>query len=180
MTPRKSRSKGIEAMDDWGKQFDNWFGQMAVQAEQQLNAWADTIDQQLEPIMTSVETAGDELAKQLEQTITVTLAPLVEEVIQPMLDTPLDIEFDLDQTIDAVIKPWHQTFTPPQNNHHLCTGCQYYHGESYNGQMLVCGMYPYGPQENQTHCPDKVDVDWQEPWKTWLQTTWPSQSSDPD
>ena len=31
-----------------------------------------------------------------------------------------------------------------------CKHCKYYHGESYGGNVLVCGIYPYG-QEN---CPD--------------------------
>ncbi len=35
-------------------------------------------------------------------------------------------------------------------NSSFCKNCKHYHGESYGGNVLICGMYPYG-QEN---CPD--------------------------
>jgi hypothetical protein len=36
-----------------------------------------------------------------------------------------------------------------------CRGCRHYHGQKYGGNLLVCGMHPYGVAED--HCPD-----WQE------------------
>lgn len=36
-----------------------------------------------------------------------------------------------------------------------CKGCCHYHGQKYGGNLLVCGMHPYGVEEE--HCPD-----WQE------------------
>ena len=34
-------------------------------------------------------------------------------------------------------------------NSSFCKNCKHYHGESYNGNQLICGMYPYG-KENAT------------------------------
>lgn len=33
-----------------------------------------------------------------------------------------------------------------------CQGCQHYHGRMYGGSMLVCGMHPYGVEDDR--CPD--------------------------
>ncbi len=33
-----------------------------------------------------------------------------------------------------------------------CEGCDHYHGQTYGGNFLVCGMHPYGVQDE--HCPD--------------------------
>jgi hypothetical protein len=34
----------------------------------------------------------------------------------------------------------------------VCQGCQHYHGQTYGGTLLVCGMHPYGSEEE--YCPD--------------------------
>lgn len=33
-----------------------------------------------------------------------------------------------------------------------CQGCCHYHGQTYGGELLVCGMHPYGVEGE--HCPD--------------------------
>ncbi|MBE9178610.1 hypothetical protein IQ268_08565 [Oculatella sp. LEGE 06141] len=42
---------------------------------------------------------------------------------------------------------------PPQPE--SCQGCCHYHGRVYGGNMLVCGMHPYGAEEDS--CPDWED-----------------------
>jgi hypothetical protein len=49
-----------------------------------------------------------------------------------------------------------------QMNHHIpppkpqrpiaCQGCQFYHGKAYGGQRLICGMHPYGVEDE--YCAD--------------------------
>ena len=34
-----------------------------------------------------------------------------------------------------------------------CKGCQFFHGKSYNGQLMVCAVYPEGWSDGE--CPDK-------------------------
>lgn len=34
-----------------------------------------------------------------------------------------------------------------------CQGCSHYHGQTYGGARLICGMHPYGVEEGD-HCPD--------------------------
>jgi hypothetical protein len=143
-------------MDDWYKQVNDWLNHIGEQVETTVTTIAD-----------AAETAGKEMADRLDRE----LAPWLAQWVQPLLDTPLDLDFDFDQAIDDVIQPWRQTLEPPLNNHPLCAGCQHYHGQAYGGDMLVCGMHPYGPMADQTSCGDKTPIDWQEPWKTWFKAT---------
>jgi hypothetical protein len=143
-------------MDDWQKQFSNWLDTVSTQFETTVVTIADV-----------AEAAGQEMADRVDRD----LQPWLEQLLQPILDTPLDIDFDFDQAIDAVIQPWRQTIAPPLNHQLLCAGCQHYHGQDYGGNMLVCGMHPYGPMPDQTGCSDKTLIDWQEPWKTWFQAS---------
>jgi hypothetical protein len=38
-----------------------------------------------------------------------------------------------------------------------CQGCQNYYGETYNGNRLICGIYPYGWNDGD-ECPDRAEV----------------------
>jgi hypothetical protein len=160
-------------MDDWTQQLTTWLNTTGAQAETWLLDRATAAEVTIDAIATAAETAGKDCAQQFEQTFNPWLEPLIQSIWQPLMDTPLDIEVDLDQAIEAMIQPWHQTIVPPLNNHPLCSGCQHYHGQVYGDAMLVCGMYPYGPMADQTSCPDKQPIDWQEPWKTWFQSNSP-------
>ncbi|MBF2077137.1 MAG: hypothetical protein IGR76_01090 [Synechococcales cyanobacterium T60_A2020_003] len=41
-----------------------------------------------------------------------------------------------------------QRFTPKTPCRPVaCQGCRHYHGRSYGGTMLICGMHPYGVEE---------------------------------
>jgi hypothetical protein len=141
-------------MDDWSAQF---------------NTWLDGIGTQVIELADLAETHSQTIADQLDRELT----PLLESLFQPILDLPLelpDLALDprFDQALDAIAQPWRQTIVPTMNDHPICSGCQHYHGQAYGDQMLVCGMYPFGPMADQTGCPDKQPIDWQEPWKTWF------------
>lgn len=43
--------------------------------------------------------------------------------------------------------------TPSESFHPVCIGCQFYSGTSYGGNLLICGMHPYGWDGGNT-CPD--------------------------
>ena len=38
-----------------------------------------------------------------------------------------------------------------------CQGCQNYHGETYNGNRLICGIHPYGWNDGD-ECRDRAEV----------------------
>jgi hypothetical protein len=44
---------------------------------------------------------------------------------------------------------------PPSARHQrpkACQGCSLYHGQAYNGNRLICGMHPYGVEDD--YCAD--------------------------
>lgn len=147
----------------WSQQITNWLDAVAVQTEAALLDFSEGVVTCLDSLSEVAEQQAETLIDDLDREI----SPWLEQYFQPLLDAPLEVE--LEQAIEAIMRPWRQTIEPPLNQHPICTGCQHYHGEFYAGQMLVCGMYPYGPAADQIHCIDKVEVDWQEPWKSWLQ-----------
>ncbi len=152
--------------DDWGQQITNWLDAVAVQAETALLDFSEGVVTSLESLSEVAEQQAENLIDDIDREI----SPWLEQYFQSLLDAPLEVE--IEQVIEAIIQPWRQTIEPPLNQHPVCTGCQHYHGEAYGGQMLVCGMHPYGPAADQPHCIDKVAIDWQEPWKSWLQQDW--------
>jgi len=43
----------------------------------------------------------------------------------------------------------------PSDRPKTCQGCQNYHGETYNGNRLICGIHPYGWDDDHG-CPDRA------------------------
>ena len=42
---------------------------------------------------------------------------------------------------------------PPRHQRpQVCRGCYFYHGQTYNGNPLICGMHPYGVEDD--YCAD--------------------------
>lgn len=55
---------------------------------------------------------------------------------------------------DTIIDRIRGNTTPPPVG---CKGCKHLHGKTYNGNLLVCGMYPSG-YEGEGGCPDKESL----------------------
>ena len=45
----------------------------------------------------------------------------------------------------------------PSDRPEACQGCQNYHGETYNGNRLICSIHPYGWADGD-ECPDRTEV----------------------
>jgi hypothetical protein len=151
-------------MSDWERNFMAWIDELAEQTETAL------LD-----LSQDIESAIDETIQEVKTSFEQEIAPWLNQLLQPILETPLEFDFDFDRAVDDVVQPFCQTVEPALNQHPICVGCKHYHGQVYGGQMLVCGMHPYGMAEGQVVCADKAAVDWQEPWKSWF-----SRSSDWD
>ncbi|MEN9208229.1 MAG: hypothetical protein Q6L50_09580 [Gloeomargarita sp. GMQP_bins_120] len=58
----------------------------------------------------------------------------------------------LEEALSGLAQPLARTLDPLLMNQPACVGCKHYHGQVYNGQILVCAMHPYGVEG--TQCPD--------------------------
>lgn len=98
---------------------------------------------------------SDEVADQIHQAIAPALDEIDEQLrewFEPFLISAID---ELETTFFDVTAPVSHTVEPLINQHPTCVGCRYYHGQVYNGVMLVCGMHPYGVEGDRDTCPDK-------------------------
>jgi len=98
--------------------------------------------------------ATEEVAEQVQSALVSELDPPVSEFIDSILEAYLGIEI----AVENASQPVMHTVEPILNNHPACVGCRNYHGQMYGGNVLVCGMHPYGWEGEQ--CPD-----WESTWK---------------
>ncbi|MGF1520687.1 MAG: hypothetical protein ACFBSF_00020 [Leptolyngbyaceae cyanobacterium] len=122
-----------------------------------VDAVADEVEKQISPAIdewaegfySAVEPLEHKLDAETER-ISEEFAALVAPLINPLADS-------LEAWLITVTTPVNQTLDPLVNEHTACVGCRHYHGQAYGGNMLVCAMYPYGP--DQEKCSD-----WESTW----------------
>lgn len=82
----------------------------------------------------------------------------IDEALADTLEPVFDILLGFEEVAGEASQPFVQTVNPILQDHPVCVGCRHYHGQSYGGNLLICGMHPYG-YEGET-CPD-----WQSTWE---------------
>ena len=98
--------------------------------------------------------ASEEVVEQVQTVFVVELEQRLGDLIDPILEAYLGIELAVEETAQPMI----HTVEPFLNDRLTCVGCRHYHGQTYGGTMLVCGMHPYGWESDK--CPD-----WQSTWQ---------------
>lgn len=130
------------------------------QSWQQLNATLETMTE-------DVDQTVEFLTNELPEIIVIELEELAQEVFNYLFepesttmefrDWETDTEIDEEQ--DNFAEPLDLLFNPKveatPNHHPACVGCCHYHGRVYSGNLLVCGMHPYGYDGDS--CPDWQD-----------------------
>jgi hypothetical protein len=76
----------------------------------------------------------------------------LKEVLTEILQE-LELEFEEPTSFNWDI-PIHAKPTPDPAIHPACVGCINYNGSDYGGNLLVCGMHPYG-------CGNDICADWE-------------------
>ena len=88
----------------------------------------------------------------------------VTNTIGQEFETPIAnfLDRDLEELLNSLLRPFIdlsiEDINSPNSSmpsHVLCENCENYHGQSYGGTQLVCGMHPYGPDVTQTECDDR-------------------------
>ncbi|MGB3613581.1 MAG: hypothetical protein WBA10_07275, partial [Elainellaceae cyanobacterium] len=136
---------------------DDWFDE--------LNRAVDTVRQDLEFLVKEATDAAIEFTDSVIQISEVvgeqvqeTLLTEAEQVVEQFIDqvdewlAPGHFSLDIDLYWDPDIgEPWVERVTPSATRHPACVGCKHYHGRIYSGNLLVCGMHPYGWEDG--NCP---------------------------
>lgn len=145
-------------MDDW--QQDWW---------EILEKTASDIEKIIEDIGVAVELFTDEvgttiedLAEQLQESVFSEIDRCIEDIFDAVIDVNITTEVIVLEDIDFVdnadslleeldfLGIYREQANFQKNP--ACVGCQNYHGRVYNGNLLVCGMHPYGWTDE--NCPD--------------------------
>lgn len=105
-------------------------------------------------MMDAIVEVSEELVDQMNDA-TVEFEQQMTDFIDPILEAYLGFEV----TLEERTRPLMHTVDPVLNNHPACVGCRNYHGQMYGGNVLVCGMHPYGWEGEK--CPD-----WESTWKS--------------
>jgi hypothetical protein len=123
--------------------------QIADELEKQLrptlDRWAEDFQNSVEPLESTLDRETERLSEELTEFLTPIVVPLSDA---------------LESWLEAIAAPLNSHIDPMVNEHPTCIGCKHYYGQSHGGHMLVCAMYPYGPEQEQ--CPDWESV-WGQP-----------------
>ena len=126
-------------MEKWQKDFFDILETVADEVEQFFLGVTETVDALFE--------LSEGITEQLQVTIATEIEQYLNELTEPFLEASSELEdmIGMDQPYMYVVEPTLQ-------EHPACIGCRHYHGQAYNGNLLVCGMHPYGWEDE--NCPD--------------------------
>lgn len=90
----------------------------------------------------------EEITEQVQSTIVTELDQYFNELAEPIFE----VYWELEEVLGEVDQPFPYPVEPTSQIHPACIGCRNYHGQVYGGNILVCGMHPYGWEDE--NCPD--------------------------
>lgn len=140
--------KAFETMaSEVGQLFED-VGRDVAEATNTLFNFSEEIADDVELTLTQVDQA---IAPKLDQ---------LDEQLSQWVDPLLQAIWGIEATIDRAVEPVTHTVEPWLNQHPVCMGCRYYHGQQYGNEFLVCAMHPYGVMDGSDTCADKELVTW--------------------
>lgn len=137
-------------MESWSQEFSEMLEVMVSEVEQFFTDVAVDFGEMVDSFLE----ASEEVVEQVQTVFAIELEQRLGDLIDPILEAYLGIELAVEETA----QPMFHTVEPFLNDRPVCVGCRHYHGQTYGGTMLVCGMHPYGWESDK--CPD-----WQSTWQ---------------
>jgi hypothetical protein len=121
-----------------------------------MDDWQKEFWEVVETVTVGIETFFQDVTQTIEEIHTEIVID-IEQFFQDVLPIELEEFFstgefpfsELDNSSDFFLTP---KVNPDPNTHPACIGCQNYHGYIYGGNLLVCGLHPYGWDDKT--CPD--------------------------
>lgn len=132
-------------MENWQKDFMEVLEVAANEVEQ----FFTEITQVADEIIDSFLVFSEEVSEQVQNTIIPELDQFFNELVDPVVE--VFFEFERSEDINHGDLFVHYV-EPTEQKNPACRGCQNYHGQVYGGNLMVCGMHPYGWDGDS--CPD--------------------------
>ncbi|MEP0954978.1 hypothetical protein [Microcoleus sp. FACHB-1515] len=139
-------------MEGWQQ---DWWKMLETVAEE-IERFVTDVVEELEAATDALIGFTEEVAEQVERSLTPTFDE-ADDTLDDWIDPLLAFLNGIEATMGEVVSPVTHTVEPMLNQHPACVGCRHYHGQSYGGTTLVCGMHPYGWEDEK--CPD-----WESTW----------------
>ena len=138
-------------MNDWQ---DEWRKQIEKTAAE-VEGFFTEVGEATELLVDEVTQSVGSLFEQFEVDFGKEVEDFIHNFVDVIITTSDDIEAALsDEWDDFVDEDFTSVsyHTPSAQSHPACINCANYHGQVYNGNLLVCAMHPQGyPDSN---CPD--------------------------
>lgn len=146
---------------------DQWIHTMVAQLERTAQDVEKAVDQWFDGTMDATDRWIEQTTQAVEKSLDPWRNPELEAQMQRTVETWLEqtdrialaLETQADQWVgqtEQQLQTWIRPVTQPldamANGHTACIGCRNYCGEVYGGNMLVCGIHPYGCGSDR--CPD--------------------------
>jgi hypothetical protein len=143
-------------MEEWQKDFSELLEIMTKQVEDFFVEFSREVTEVVN-VFTEI---SEDITTQLQNAFTEEIEQYVTELVNPVLEA----YFGFEGVVGDVAQPMLQSVEPLLSQHPVCAGCRHYHGQMYGGNLLVCGMHPYGVGEGTETCPDKELTVWKSPY----------------
>lgn len=127
-------------MEDWQKNLVEILETVADEVEHFLLDITEALE--------SFTVFSEEVAQQLQETISQDIEQFLNAVVEPLIEPYPELE---DSSFENEWQ-WGDLEEPLLAQHPACVGCRHFHGQVYGGNLLICGMHPYGAEGDR--CPD--------------------------
>lgn len=127
-------------MEKWQKDFFEMLETVADEVERFFLGVTEMVDALFE--------LSEEITDQVQNTIVTEIDQYLNDLAEPIFE----VYWELEEVMGEVDQPFPYTVEPTPEEHPACVGCHHYHGQVYGGNLLVCGMHPYGWESED--CPD--------------------------
>jgi hypothetical protein len=128
-------------MENWQKDFWEMVQTVSDEVERFFLGMSEMVDAFVE--------VTEEVTEQLQNTIAVEMDQYFQELTEPFVEMYWELEDIVGDDLDPAF-PY--PVEPSAEKNPACIGCRHYHGQAYGGNLLVCGMHPYGWDGD--NCPD--------------------------
>lgn len=127
-------------MENWQKDFFELLETVADEVEDFFLGVTEMVDALFE--------LTEEITDQVQNTIVIEIDQYLNDLAEPLLE----VYWELEEIVGEVDQPFPDIVEPTLEENPACIGCHHYHGMAYGGNLLVCGMHPYGWEDE--NCPD--------------------------
>jgi len=128
-------------MDEWQKDFSDAIKSVSEEVERFFIGMTEVVDTFIE--------LTEEISEQVQSTLLSEVDQYLQDLAEPFLEVYWDFE---DVLADDLNNHFPYPVEPTAETNPACIGCRNYHGQVYNGNLLVCGIHPHGWEDQS--CPD--------------------------